>query len=131
MLNKGQKPRKKKPLASNIEIGTSSTGLTIRKGSHLELDSEIEEAEFADSLPSDRMGFVSARDRIRKLTSDFKSFCHCTESDKQLALLGQMQEQIKSIRGTFLGADQGLWAKFCSTVSTLLFATARKPGFLT
>ena len=71
----------------------------------------------------------SARDAVKSLTNDFQLFCECAQTDKQIELLGRMQQQVKALRSAFSMASLPQWVSFTSALSTFFFATAQKPGF--
>jgi DNA-binding response OmpR family regulator len=132
MLNKGQKVRKKKSAARSPDIDAWLSHTEQPEDDDvLDVESTEIEPPPGEGFGQHSSAFLSARDRLHKITGDFRRFCQCHESDQQLELLGQMQEQIKAVRGVFLSAELSLWARFTSAISTFLFATAQKPGFLT
>ena len=56
---------------------------------------------------------AEARDRVGKLTAHFRRLCQCADNqDKRAVLVQEMQQEIKALCETFVGADDlgGDWA---------------------
>jgi len=129
MINEGQNPRRKKAAARGSDL---DRGLNLRD--LLSKEYSIGESEWEDDEPGNKSGGeepgpVGAQDLVRRLIIDFRLFCQGSRPDEQIEVLGRMQQQVKAFRSLLANSDLALWAKFSGVLSTLLFATAQKPGF--
>ena len=131
MMNEGQNPRRRRASAAAPDFDRALNLRDLLSRPEASVDSDLEDAESDSGSPGKEPGPMGAQDLVRRLIIDFRLFCKGNRPDEQIEVLGRMQQQVKAFRSLLANSDLVLWAKFSGVLSTLLFATAQKPGFPT